>query len=493
MLAILTTTDHQEDIENAIASVERLDELVSLVPHHNGISPQSKVLLVQDDSLIKPLDWHDTEPPYIIPPVNFSTTNLLALVFYSLNNLQKAFEYLTEEDPLYQHFCIATNIRYGNEIDEQHYTIASASKHNLCMIHHYTHSKNRFSLEKLKKNYRNTIETATDNELKIFTAKHYINLLIDTQGLLEAETLINSLRGQAISVEAINTLNVQLATVMMHQLKIPFNEENLEIIQDLFQKGIAFYEERNLKINSGLLLIDAAEIANYHQKFIESKNYINKAIAYFKEENIPEFLGEATFRKGVLLYTWSKNGQPHYYKAAINTFQNALKVFKRDIHPKKFAEIHHNMALIYAEIPVSPEEKPMWTAFCAASFKEALTFYTKDQYPYENAMVNHNYATALINFPQAKRHNNLDKAFNLFEKALSIRTAEKYPFERASTLLNQLELYWLLNNENNADETKKLHAMRTKIKEVKTLVNDTEMLEKTAFYESKLEALKTVL
>ena len=151
------------------------------------------------------------------------------------------------------------------------------------------------------------------------------------------------------------------------------------------------------------------------------------------------------------------------------------------------------MALIYSEIPVSAEEKPMWTAFCASSFKEALAFYSKDEYPYENAMISHNYATALINFPEAKLHNNLDKAFGLFENALKIRTAEQYPFERASTLINQLELYWLLHNETDDDEAQRLHEMRHKINEVKMLVEDPGMLEKVAFHETKLQSLKTVL
>ena len=122
----------------------------------------------------------------------------------------------------------------------------------------------------------------------------------------------------------------------------------------------------------------------------------------------------------------------------------------------------------------------------------ALAFYTKDEYPYEYAMVSHNYATALINFPEAKLHNNLEKSFGLFEEALQIRTAEQYPFERASTLINQLELYWLLHNETG-HEMKRLEEMNAKLNEIKTLVNDADMLEKVAFHETKLQSLKTLL
>lgn len=492
MLTILTTTDHLKEVESTIASVDRLDELVAVVIDSNDILPSSKFMVVADNTIVKPLDWNDTEPPYIIPKVDFNEDSLLAMVFYSLGNQQKAFEYLNEEHSLYSHLLNATHIQFGYEVSNgqlEHIGL----KHNQCVVHHYGNYAQRMSLDELQEAYEDAIETADSDELKIFTAKHYINLLMDVQAFGKAESVIEALLSEAISDDAKNAMNIQLATVLMQQLKMPFVTNTLETIQELFQKGIAYYEERGLKVNSGLLLIDASEIANYQQDFITSKEYINKAILYFKEEDVPEFLGEAGLRKATLLYTWSKNGQPQYYKSAINAFQDTLKVFKRDTHPQKFADIHHHMALIYSEIPVSAEEKPMWTAFCASSFKEALAFYTKDHYPYEHAMVSHNYATALINFPEAKLHNNLTKAQGLFEEALQIRTAEKYPFERASTLINQLELYWLLHNNDDTDEAQRFSEMQQKLNEIKTLVSDASIMDKVAFHENKLHALKTVL
>ena len=279
----------------------------------------------------------------------------------------------------------------------------------------------------------------------------------------------------------------------MLQLKLPYDKNKLVEIQELQQASIAFYEERELKVNAGLILIDASEIANFQEDFISSKNYINKAILAFKEADIPEFLGEAGLRKATLLYTWSKNGSPQYYKPAINAFQDTLKVFKRDTHPQKFADIHHNLALIYSEIPVSSEEKPIWTAFCASSFKEVLAFYTKEKYPYEYAMASHNYATALMNFPEAKLHNNLDKAFGLFEDALSVRSEKEYPFERALTLLNQLELYWLMHNEDEKAEKEKYHQMLEKATSITTIVEDENIIEQANQHLNQLKNLKTIL
>ena len=40
---------------------------------------------------------------------------------------------------------------------------------------------------------------------------------------------------------------------------------------------------------------------------------------------------------------------------------------------------------------------------------------------------------------------------------------------------------------------KRLEEMNAKLNEIKTLVNDADMLEKVAFHETKLQSLKTLL
>ena len=108
-------------------------------------------------------------------------------------------------------------------------------------------------------------------------------------------------------------------------------------------------------------------------------------------------------------------------------------------------------------------------------------------------MASHNYATALMNFPEAKLHNNLDKAFGLFEDALSIRTEKDYPFERALTLLNQLELYWLMHNENEASELKRYNHMVEKATSIAEMVNDDNLIEQANQHLDQLKNLKTIL
>jgi hypothetical protein len=494
VLTILTTTNTKETIETAIQSIERLNELVDVVTDENQFQKANKILVVSKKGISASLDWNDTEPPYLFPEIEFSKENLLAMVFYKLGNHQKAFEFLTEENPFYNHLLIATHLQFGYDINEEMHAFAKAtSQHNNCIIEQYGNVTPRCDANKLKALYTEALANASNDELRLFTIKHFINFLLDTNAYLEAEKVLRLAIPKAISEESKNAVSNLLATALMSQLKLPYDKKRLVEIQELQQASIAFYEEQELKVNAGLILIDASEIANFQEDFIGSKNYINKAILYFKEADIPEFLGEAGLRKATLLYTWSKNGSPQYYKPAINAFQDTLKVFKRDTYPQKFADIHHNLALIYSEIPVSSEEKPIWTAFCASSFKEVLAFYTKEKYPYEYAMASHNYATALMNFPEAKLHNNLDKAFGLFEDALSVRSEKEYPFERALTLLNQLELYWLMHNEDERAEKEKYYQMLEKATSITTIVEDENIIEQANQHLNQLKNLKTIL
>lgn len=493
MLTILTTTDTHQKVQKAIASVDRLDELVSITEDSETIK-DLKTLVVASDGITIPLDWDDLEPPYVFPSTPLDRENLLALVFYKLGNHQKSFEFVSEEYPIYHHLLIATHLQFGYEISAGMLDFCyGTSAHNKAVLNYYGVVENPKSNAELKKVFYEALSRAENDEIKVFTAKHLLNLLLDSGELQEAKQLAEEQLEIAISEGAKNAMNTHLAGILMAQLQMPYDGQELDKIHELQLQSIAQFEAKGLKVQAGMLLVDAAEIANFKEDFIASKELINRAIQYFKQEDIPEFLGEAGFKKAILLYTWSKNGSPQYYKAAINAFQDVLKVFKRDTHPQKFADVHHNLALIYSEIPVGAEEKPMWTAFCASSFKEVLAFYTKDKYPYENAMASHNYATALMHFPPAKIHDNLKKAAGLFEEALEIRTAQAYPFERALTLMNQLELGWLTHNEDSSEELRKHEDMKAKAEEVKTLVNDAGLIEQADQHLKELEKVKSLI
>ncbi|NRB60742.1 MAG: hypothetical protein HRU50_12490 [Winogradskyella sp.] len=493
MVTILTSTSNKSQVEEIIKSIERLHELVNINSFLDNTPEILYDIKVSENMLYTKADWLDAEPPYVFPEVEFCSDNLLALVFFKLNNHLKALEYTSKDGLLAFHIMISSSIKQGFEID-LNMAQEFLSPHNECIVRHYGNCTTSTSFDALKNLYLSALINYKDVDSKAFTIKHYCNLLFEVGNYAEAEEFIRSTlyENHLTHISSICLKN-SLATAMMSQLQYPFNEEKIDTILDLYDECLSFYESINDSINTGLCYVNASEVASYKNDYVSSKNYINKAILIFKKEEIFELLGEANLRKANLLYNWSKNGSPQYYKPAINAYQDTLKIFKRDTHPEQFADIHHNLALIYSEIPVSLEEKPMWTAFCASSFKEVLAIYKKETHPYQFAMASHNYATALMGFPEAKLHNNTDKAYGLFGDALSIRTAINYPFERALTLVNQLELMWLMHNETEIEETENYELMLQKANEIKTLVTDEKLVATANEHIEALENLKSVL
>lgn len=480
-------------VSEIIDGVDRLDELVQITAHGVDINKGDKVLRIDETGIHAQIDWFDKEPPYLFPVVELTKENLLALVHYKLDNQQRAFRYLKENDVLYPHMLVATQLKFGYEIDAGALKVAAPKGHNRAIVQHYGNMAPRPTLKDLRQLYTTALEHAKDKETKSYTAKHYINLLLDAHLFGAAIMASEAFLPNAESKEAEMALKMQWCSARFKNLQVPYHTEELEKIQAEQENCILYLEENDLSLNTALLAIEACDIANFLGDYPKAKAHINKAIKVFKEEEVSDFLGEAGLKKAHLLYNWSKNGSPQYYKASINAFQDVLKVFKRDTHPDYFAEIHHYLALIYSEIPAPPEEKPIWMAFSASSFKEALDFYGKETHPYEHAMVCHNYATALMDFPPAKLHNNHDRANELFEDALSIRTPEKYPTERALTILNQLELGWLMHNDGKKEEKARSQEMKAKATEVFSLVKDENLLARAKEQLNKLERLNTII
>ena len=208
---------------------------------------------------------------------------------------------------------------------------------------------------------------------------------------------------------------------------------------------------------------------------------------------MPELLAQAQYRRGILLYTWAKNDNPQFFKGALESFQDALKVFTRDETPDVFADIHQYLGVIYAEIPDEVKKKSIWAGISSSSFQQALSFFTREEHPYEYAMVCNNYANALTKYPEAVHSDNREKALFYYAEALSIRTAAAWPLERAVTLLNYVETSWHLNLSGNGSNRTLFEQMLAHAQEAAQLTNDPAIIKEALAQLEKLEELRVAL
>lgn len=503
MLSIFATTEHISTINEIIQLEDRLSELVSVydvMEHAPNASDHSFV--VNSRGLLQPIDWYNVSPPYLLSsPLKLEKDTLLGLIFSKLGNGEKAWHYLESKELLQFDIGMITRLQHGYQIDMDEYSLMQDTidkqdnfeqyriQHNAAVVRHYGYVEEAIEMKAVQVLYKTAMEHAPNKEYKAFTAKHFATFLLDADDLQQAEAVLTSAIQEAISGDAKYELKSVLTNVWMKKLTVPYDPFLVGELKNTLWEVLQNLEKNKRHAEAGLLLIDAAHIANISESYTEALGYISKAIKFFEDEELVELAGNAHYRKGTLLYTWAQNGNPQFFKPAVESYQQALKVFTKEATPRVFADIQHHLAVIFTDMPTDPKKKGIWAGVAVSSFTEALAFYTKEGYPYEYGMICNNYGNAFTKFPPAVLSDNFEKALSYYEQALEVRTTA-YPYERAITLLNFLEASWNVGNDSADFNENRYEDMLKKAAEVEKLVEDTEMVAEAQKHLSLLQELK---
>ncbi|TAF63542.1 MAG: hypothetical protein EAZ55_13185 [Cytophagales bacterium] len=502
MLSIYTPTNQIKTIEEWIATEERLHELLHIEPCEDIATienNQSQISIAVEEKGFKVmLDWNNIIPPYLfLEPLELEKNNFLAFVFGLLGNLEKTWHYTQNLPETRKEWDTFARILNNYPIDFQYIQDAEKNTyrqlHNLAIAYHYGYADSETGMVEAQKYYQKAIQTAPNSNQKAFTAKQYLSLLLDTEQLEAAEDLIATILAwlpkQSEAFFSVQYIQVQL---LMQKLTIPYDSALWEKLKPLLWDTLQYYEKKEKWTEAGLLLIDATWIANLEDSFSEALGYINKAIQYLNDPSTIFLQANALVRKAVLLYTWSKNGNPQFYRSALETFQSALKIFTKEDSPEMFAEIHHHLGIIYSEMPDENKKRSVWAALSASSFKEALSYFDKQNFPIEYATICNNYANAMTLYPPMKKADNYAKALELYEEVLKIREAQYFPHERMLTLLNFLEASWHVSNEEPFNE-ERYADMWQKAQEIKQLTEEETFIEEANKHIEALVKLKSII
>jgi len=481
------TNHYKDEIYEALRSVEGLAESTN-VKSLNEIDENELHLIIDSDFIKVPLPWEGTEPPIVFGPIPFSTEDLVAVVLCKLGYEEEALNFcklpLLRETLKHriqlQNFEQSVVEPNSNEADH-------CSLHNHAILVHYvSHLHNGVSPEQL---FEQAITAAPSDEHAAFSARHLSVLLLDKGKHGEAEGLLRTYYENALTEKEKRYLELDLINVLLSDQLFTLQDSDLTALKSMIWESIKYFEKHEIQYATASLYTSASEITNVEKSYTESLGYISKAISIYENEYLPEFLASAYLRKGTLLYTWAQDSNPQFYQSAIDTYQEALKTFTREEFPHVYAEIHHNLAVIYAEMPAEDTKKAMWSAFSASSFKESVEYFQKETYPYEYAMVANNYANALLKYPPSKTGDNAEKAVYYYLEALEIRDAQQFPIERAHTILNYLEACWRVQNINKIMERARYKDMLEKAREIKELTTDQELLTQTQEHLDQLSEL----
>jgi tetratricopeptide (TPR) repeat protein len=496
MLTIFASTEVLEMAREIINSEFRLNE-VAEIKDISKINGHKNFLIVDKNEIKIPLRWSNEIPPYLLSDkVIFSKENLLAVVYLFLNNFEKAYYFAQLNPSLLKDIDTINRLQHGITLNIDADKILQTPfesyrhRHNAAILSHYGETTQFLNVYHVNAYYQKALDAAPNGEYFAFTGKHFATLMLDADELGKAEAIIEKCLTEAISDEAKTELkNIQYG-IWMKRLTIPYNEMLLVQLKNTLWEVLEYYERQQNQVQVAMLLTDAAHIANISNSFSEALGYINRAVSIFESENIPELLANAQYRKGILLYTWAQNGNPQFFKPAMEAYQQALKIFTFENTPEIFAEIQHHLGVIYSEIPDEVQKKSLWAAISVSSFNQALQYFRPTTHPYEYAMVCNSYGNALTKYPPSVKTDNYAKALSYYRQSLEIRNAEEYPTERVLTIMNFLEAAWLVSHPNEAEEKALFDEMVSLANEIKQLTTDGSLIADAERHLERIGVLK---
>lgn len=478
-------------IHEYIESVERLDELVE-VQHADATRPAvSNALYINENRIHIIPDWLDKRPAIVFPSeIPFNKNYFLGMVFGMLGNEDKYPQFFTAYPAMLYIFDLIQTIIKGEEGDGALENILGRTKfvhpfenyafnHNVAIALNYGHYSNEINAEAITAHYSDALQLAFEPSYKAFTLKYYATFLIDNGESESAIKLLDQQTFKTLDDYPKYSLERVWCQATMKQLTFPYDEDIVAELKHRLWETLQFFDKEGHKTIAAFLWMDAATIANLSNSYSESLGYINKAVTYFKEEGQEEMTAQAQLTRGRIFYDWAQSGNPQFYRSALEAYHEALHVFKKQEAPEVFADIHHQLGVIYAELPDENKKRSIWAALSATSFNEALNYYNKIDFPFEFGMICNNFANAYAKYPEGGKTDNYEKALNYYDEALSVRPAMKYPTERAVTLLNYLEASWKAGNPDEGFNFERYNDMVAKANEIKTLTNDEQLIIET--------------
>jgi hypothetical protein len=492
----------ESTIKEYVESIDRLNELVEVQQTDAVMSGISSAIYIDENRIhIRP-DWLDNRPAIVFPSeIPFNKNYFLGIVFALLGNEEKYPQYLYVSPVLLELFDLIQAITKGEEADNALSTILKrrtfvhpfenyAFNHNIAIALNYGQYSQPINAEAIEAHYTDALELAFEPVYKAYTLKYYATFLIDNGESKAAYTMLSRQNLNKLQDYPKYSLERVWCQAALKQFSFPYDEQAISELKDRLWNTLQFFDKNGHKTIAAFLYMDAATIANFSNSYAESLGYISKALTYFKDEGQNEMTAQAQMVRGRLFYDWAQSGNPQFYRSALEAYMEALKIFKKDDAPEVFADIHHQLGVIYAELPDENKKRSIWAALSVTSFNEALEYYNKVDHPYEYGMICNNYANAYAKYPPGGRTDNAEKALWYYSEALSVRPALEYPTERAVTLLNFLEASWKVGNPDTGFNADRYNDMVAKANEIKTLTDDEQLIAETDKHLEMLEELE---
>lgn len=435
MLTVVVTPAQSEATRALLATLPAHRAKVRLREAAQPTHADDADVVVTEAGVALPWDWADQRPPTLLPTLPLSAPALSAMLSLAAHDEVAATTALPAlTTPLTTSRALAEGLALPPRGPAARDYL---DRHNLGACLHY--SADAPDLDAALTAYTDAMRLAPSAEARAFTARQAITLLLDTGRLDEADAVRASLALDQLPAAAQESLEGLRLAIALEQLSPVTPAEQLAPLAAAFEALADALDARGNTLRAALLRLDESRVLQLAGRFADGRDVIAVARAFFAEAESPELVATADLRRGELLHAWAQSGARHQFKFALEAFQQALAVFTKDVAPSLFGAIHHELAILYAEMPGDPQQRPIMLALSGGSFQAALEIWTADESPDMHARICANYGNALMRCPESQLRDPVDRAIEQFRRALVVGRDVQSDTERGITLLNLLE------------------------------------------------------
>jgi tetratricopeptide (TPR) repeat protein len=153
----------------------------------------------------------------------------------------------------------------------------------------------------------------------------------------------------------------------------------------------------------------------------------------YTRERFPRRYAEIQHNLGLLYKQRVTSDERDNLQQAIDHFQRAIDVFPPDIYPENRAMNLYNLGnvLMMVHINRADKENQIYLHKALDCFQEALQYYTRSTHPYEYAKIQQSLAGIYADYMEGERFAHVDKALEHLQQALTVFTLDKYPLNYA--------------------------------------------------------------
>ncbi|MCU0625417.1 MAG: hypothetical protein MUF21_02875 [Gemmatimonadaceae bacterium] len=486
MLTIVMTPGEAGPLVPLLDSLPRWRQAVRLRMAERPDAEDGATLVIDAEGVRPALPFGDAVPPYVLPTLPLSAESLdFYLALSEADAPTDEARVQLPDDIAHLTALVRGSMSHGRVSEGTSWR----ELHDRAVLHHYA-AIALADPDQAVSCYERAIAAAPSPAAFALTAWQYATLLLDLDRPGAAAGVLLRVDDRAIGEAARMAIrSVRLPAVLQGGTEPP-SPAQLEALREDALALQRWYDERGEPLRAALLRLDEAQLLQQLGRFREAVTTVDAASRTLEEAGEAELFAAAALRRAEVQHAWAQAGARDQFAKAMESFQEALTVFSKESAPHVFGTIHHQLAVLYAEMPTDPQKRPILLALSGQSFEEALGIFSAERHPLHHAEIRANYGNALLRCPDSHLRDPAQRAVDELRRALDIYRAHDVEPPQVLVQLNLLEALWQLgwNAESESGARSRLEELEATWSSLESLTVPDALRDDVQRWRAKLDA-----